>query len=472
MADAAKPKKRLPFKPTALRQKSNPKPVSKSDDEDNDDGSNLFNRGASVFEQELQEQERRMKRKQTEREKISQVSTVGNGRNSPSRTSRDQIKTGNFEDDDEDAREPGTPPSKRSRTSDDSPESRIRHSPSKRDDAETPSKRMTRAAASRTPRKQEPLPSKPVISIDDSDDDDDEDDIYDASPIRQPRRQSSQRDPSPLVIDDDDDDPFEVKNNAGAEEEEDDDDDDMAEYVRQAKARKEAMEKQAKEREAETTETVNIFVTSEIPGAGQRQFRFTLSKPLKVLRSAWIDVHKGRVDLPPEELSGVFLAWRRHRLYDLTTLRSLDLPGEYRKCTGDYDGFKDGWTNVHLQMWTQELWDENERRVARQRRHDLGEFSDDEGEGGGGGGSDAAAEAEQEEQKIKVLLKTKTDEPLKTSVRPSTTIGTLMELFRKMRGLAPDAPITLMFDGDELEESQTVEEADIGDMETIEVYLK
>ncbi|KAF9876436.1 hypothetical protein CkaCkLH20_05844 [Colletotrichum karsti] len=454
MADAAKQKKRLPFKPTALRQKSAPKPAVKSDDEDNDDGSSLFNRGASVFEQE--QEERRMKRKQTERERsIQEQSSVDEKKFSP-RTSEDPFQGKSYHDRDVDT----TPPSKRSRTSDESPESRIKSSPSKRAATETPSKRMTRAAHSRTPRKQEPVPLKPVISIDDSDDD--EDDIYDASPVRKPIRETLERDPTPLVIDEDDDDPFEIDDPAAA----DDEDDDMAAYVRAAK---EKAERKAREQSAEAKHTVIVFVHSEIPGVDPKQFRFPLTKPIRVLRKAWMDFHSRRINLTDTEISEVFLTWRGHKLYDLSTLDSLDLPGEYRKCKGQPEGFKDDdWKNVIMEIWTPALWEEHEKQLERQRRHDLGEFSEDEG------GDDQAevVEAEPEEKKIKVLLKTKTDEPLKTSVRPSTSIATIAELFRKMRGLPEDAPIRLMFDGDELDEDMTVADADIDDLDTIEVYLR
>lgn len=76
MADAAKPKRRLPFKPTALRQKSDPKPATQKNDneeDDDDDGLNLFQRSAEFFPVAVAEQERRMKRKQAEREKSSQA---------------------------------------------------------------------------------------------------------------------------------------------------------------------------------------------------------------------------------------------------------------------------------------------------------------------------------------------------------------------------------------------------------------
>lgn len=328
------------------------------------------------------------------------------------------------------------------------------------------------------------IPHKPVIAIEDSDEDLDDaddvpsDDIYEASPVRktQRRRQTSEPEVSPLVIDSDD--PFvegmdEDKTSpaagaaAAAEEEEDDE---FEEYVRRAMERKKALEQ-------DENQLVNVFVTSDIPGTRDRQFRFTLTKPLKVIRMKWIEVQLERIEIPRSEVESVFLTWRGHELYDTTTLHSLDLEATFRKNGGGGDGggdlsegFKDDdWTNVHLQMWTRELWEEHEKQEARRRRHDLGDYSDDE-DGEQGDGADAIEP--EVEQKIKVLLKTKTDEPLKTSVRPSTTIGTLMELFRKMRGLAEDAPITLMFDGDELEEEMTVEEADIGDMETIEVYIR
>ncbi|GKT40100.1 protein ESC2 [Colletotrichum spaethianum] len=477
MADAAKPKRRLPFKPTALRQKSDPKPAPKDNNEDDDDGLSLFKRSAEFFPVAVAEQERRMKRKQAERERSSQARSPDDETKPTPKASE-----GPGRRHDEEAREPGTPPSKRSRTSDESPESRIKPSQTtRRDGTETPSKRMTRAAASRTPRKQEVIPTKPVISIDDSDDDpdeededrpgDDDDDIYEASPIRKPRRRRQTSEPavSPLVIDDDD--PF-AEGGQGQDApapEEEEEDDEFKEYVQRAMERKKALEQEA-------NQTVNVFVTSDIPGTREKQFRFTLVKPLKVLRNAWIDVQDGRVDLPRAELESVFLTWRGHELYDWTTLHSLDLAATFRKHGGGggdaSEGFRDDWTNVHMQMWTRELWEEHERQEARRRRHDLGEYSDDEGAGDGGNEVGTPAAEQEAEKKIKVLLKTKTDEPLKTSVRPSTTIGTIMELFRKMRGLAADAPISLMFDGDELEEDMTVEDADIGDMETIEVYIR
>ncbi|WYZ42898.1 hypothetical protein EsH8_VI_000597 [Colletotrichum jinshuiense] len=457
MADTAKPKRRLPFKPTALRQKSDPKPAPKENEEDDDDGLSLWKRSAEVFPLAVAEQERRMKRKQAEREKSSQAQSLDDEAKSTPRASEEPSK----DDNGDIGREPGTPPSKRSRTSDDSPQSRTKLSPSKhRDGTETPSKRITRAAASRTPRKQEVIPTKPVISIDDSDEDPDEDDddIYEASPVRKPRRQTSEPEVSPLVIDDDD--PFaeDGEDKLPAEEE----DDEFKEYIQRAMERKKALEQEA-------NQTINVFVTSDIPGTKEKQFRFTLVKPLKVLRNAWIDVQEGRVAIPRQELENVFLTWRGHELYDWTTLHSLDLPAAFRKAKGEHAGFRDDWTNVHIQVWTRDLWEEHEKQEARRRRHDLGDYSDEEE---GEGEEIIEVEKEEKEKKIKVLLKTKTDDPLKTSVRPSTTVGTIMELFRKMRGLAPDAPITLMFDGDELEEDMTVEDADIGDMETIEVYLK
>lgn len=76
MADAAKPKRRLPFKPTALRQKSDPKPATQKNDneeDDDDDGLSLFKRSAEFFPVAVAEQERRMKRKQAERERSTQA---------------------------------------------------------------------------------------------------------------------------------------------------------------------------------------------------------------------------------------------------------------------------------------------------------------------------------------------------------------------------------------------------------------
>lgn len=97
MADAEKPKRKLPFKLTALRPKTGPKPPPKSDDED--DGLDLFQRSKEFWprsEQEAEE-ERRNKRKQAERERSSQAEPP-NSKRSPSRVSEGSAGRNNHED--------------------------------------------------------------------------------------------------------------------------------------------------------------------------------------------------------------------------------------------------------------------------------------------------------------------------------------------------------------------------------------
>lgn len=66
---SAAPKRRLPFKPTALNRPSVPTPESKDKEgETEDDGLSLFQRSKEVFPVALAEQERRRKRKHLRRE--------------------------------------------------------------------------------------------------------------------------------------------------------------------------------------------------------------------------------------------------------------------------------------------------------------------------------------------------------------------------------------------------------------------
>jgi hypothetical protein len=121
-----------------------------------------------------------------------------------------------------------------------------------------------------------------------------------------------------------------------------------------------------------------------------------------------------------------------------------------------------------MQAWSEELYEKEQARREKERRRAMGELDV--------GGDDAAAEEEAaeevEEEKVRVMLKAKDEEPLRSTVRMTTTVETLVTLYRQQRQVPSTKQVILMFDGERLEEHMTIELAEISDMDSIDVLVK
>lgn len=100
-------------------------------------------------------------------------------------------------------------------------------------------------------------------------------------------------------------------------------------------------------------------------------------------------------------------------------------------------------------------------------------------DGAASDGEDNDAEEEEEEAiTLKVLLRARGLPDVGLTVRPATTSETLIMAFRNQITTSnPDAipagmGVQLWFDGEQLEEHMTLEEADIADRDIIEVHLR
>lgn len=205
----------------------------------------------------------------------------------------------------------------------------------------------------------------------------------------------------------------------------------------------------------------------------------------------------------------VVLTWRKQKVYMYSTLLSLGIrpsedgdgsaivveeeEGGGRGGDGRHlyarDGFNEAATRVLMQAWTPAMFERMTREEELQRRRDAGEFSDDDDDGVGGGGyggtqgtattstmagSDGEQQQRQQQEaaKMRVILKSRDMEPVKLKVIAETTTETLVAAFRAQRPVAEGATIGLWFDGMQLEEGATMMDADIDDMDTIEVHVK
>lgn len=248
--------------------------------------------------------------------------------------------------------------------------------------------------------------------------------------------------------------------------------DEFSEYVRRAeeqRAQNQAMLRVGEDGEA-TKDRIEILVTSEVPGAKPCCFKFLFDKQLRLARNTWLTLqhHKGILkDVQKEE--DIVLTFNKQKVYIFSTLLTLGIrPEGNGRAVVDGNGSKglvDGRTRVHMEAWTVDLFHEMERERELKRKREAGELSDEDEPA-------AAEEPPAPEVKIRVILKSRNLEDVNLTVRPETTVETLITGFRTQRSMGSDKDVGLWFDGDRLEEHVTMDEADIHDMDTIDVHVR
>lgn len=214
---------------------------------------------------------------------------------------------------------------------------------------------------------------------------------------------------------------------------------------------------------------LKICVSSRIEGTNPLILKRKLSQRLKDVRLAWCD--RQRILGEPMSQSSkdkIFLTWRRHKLFDVSTCASLGLKftsDGQPQVEGD-DGFDNG--NIHLEAWTDEFFQEHKREIEQQRRLAV---------------ADPLEEEEEEEREpisqpqvekaphLRIILMAREYDQYKLKVTATTTWLKVITAFRRGRNIPDEKTVSLRLDGDELEPTSTVDEADLDDMTTIDVHV-
>jgi hypothetical protein len=214
---------------------------------------------------------------------------------------------------------------------------------------------------------------------------------------------------------------------------------------------------------------VHILVSSRIEGTRPLILRRKLSQRLKDVRIAWCD--KQVVDGQPvseETKRQIFLTWRGSRVWDLTTCKSMGVQVDSRgKVRNDEEGFN-GEGQVHLEAWTEEIFaDYKKKKAAERKRLALNPLDEEE---------DEEPEIEEliavdEVQKLRIILKSRDKKETKLVVSPNHLISKLIGAFRSQNKLGQEVEISLHFDGEKLDPASTVADADVEDMNTIDVHV-
>lgn len=323
------------------------------------------------------------------------------------------------------------------------------------------------------------------IALSDSDDEDDQK-ATKTNITTIPVRKSV---PEPFSISDDEDDGFYVAPKKPVPISDDDNDDDFGfsvefpEFVQAAREREqqkaqqrlEATAKAAKEAsgiEADKLDdffdsspqtgsdpVVDILITSKMADTKPVMVKRKLSQRLKEAKHGWCDKQTIPDQTKEEFRNSVFLMWRNHKLHDTTTSHSLGVSvgedGELIYPVGmDFEG------KIHLFAWTESAYQIYQTREAEKARKE-----------------EAFKEGKVEEPpaavKIRLILKAKGMPDFKLFARPATTIEKMINAFRNApKNQIPEGQaLSVYFDGEKLDPQSTVEEADMDDMDVVEVHL-
>jgi hypothetical protein len=209
----------------------------------------------------------------------------------------------------------------------------------------------------------------------------------------------------------------------------------------------------------ENDPTISILIDSPMEGTKPLIVHRKLSQRLKEVRLSWCDRQVLALDNPGLNLrESVFLTWRGKKLFDATTCTALGLKLD-RQGNLSFDGGRicDEGGNVHLVAWTQEALEIWEKREAARERRENGEEPDE-------------FEKQPKVKKIRLVLKGKGMEDFKLMAKPTSTAANLLQALRDRRNISTQVGMVLVFDGDKLEDSQTVEDLGLDDMDVIEVH--
>ncbi|KAG5919290.1 hypothetical protein E4U53_004014 [Claviceps sorghi] len=252
-----------------------------------------------------------------------------------------------------------------------------------------------------------------------------------------------------------------------------DEDDEFADYVRKAEEqrRKQAVSEANRNSDA-AKESIHVLVTSPMLDSKACQMKFLYNRPLRLVRDTWLAMQKQKglfVDL--DDKDEIVLTWRRKKVYASSTLLHLGIrpEGNGRAVVDGLStrGLGDNRTQVHMEVWTKAQFEAMEYEEDLRRKREAGELSDDDDSL-----RHVADEPPAVEVKLRVILKARGLDDVKLTVRPETTIETLITGFRRQQPSALGKDVSIWFDGERLEEHMTMDEVEIDDLDTLEVHIK
>ncbi|KAI0409629.1 hypothetical protein F4802DRAFT_544837 [Xylaria palmicola] len=214
------------------------------------------------------------------------------------------------------------------------------------------------------------------------------------------------------------------------------------------------------------------------------------AQALQIAFDTFKERQKSQTAYPHKMVSELVFTWRGDRVYDTTKLETLGIyprgrDGRLHDNTNSGRGAPEGYVGrdkVYFEAWTPEAYGENQQKRERERkRREMGEWwdedEDDSANDKGRGGAAAADGAEaatppKEDDRVRVIFKARDMPPRNVTLRKHSTVEHMIRAFRKLAGLGEDRHVEIRWDGEVLDLETTVEEADIADMDSVEVHVR
>lgn len=234
--------------------------------------------------------------------------------------------------------------------------------------------------------------------------------------------------------------------------------------------------------EPQSSAIVQLLIDSEIPNTKPLIVKVRSETSLSKPKEAWC----GKQAFTPDQTRAVFMTWKGRRILDSTRIQRLGIriQNGFVTMEGDptiYDD--DNLPKIHVIAWTEEIFKARKEADALEAARV----------------AKAAAVVEEpipepeptpQAKQIRLVLKAKGKDDFKIKVHAvcsysykfegtsyltieqHTEIGHLASAYKNGMKIPQAQPVTLMFDGDRLKPMDTVSDADIDDMDVIEVHFK
>ncbi|KAI9729607.1 MAG: hypothetical protein M1834_006803 [Cirrosporium novae-zelandiae] len=215
----------------------------------------------------------------------------------------------------------------------------------------------------------------------------------------------------------------------------------------------------------EHDEIVAILITSRLPNTSPLIIRRKESQRLHQVRLAWC----AKQGFNEETTESIFLTWKGNRLFDSSTCKNLganvynhnDTLQSFRDVGEDMDEDE---PKIHVEAMTEELLTlynkEKEEAHLKALREEAGE-------------DDFALEPEPPKEKYThIFLRNPDYEEVRLKVRLHTTISHIVNAYRQERNIDGGKQVFLDFDGEKLDPRMTIEQAEVSDMDIIDVHVK
>ncbi|KAH9860676.1 hypothetical protein J1614_012008 [Plenodomus biglobosus] len=211
-----------------------------------------------------------------------------------------------------------------------------------------------------------------------------------------------------------------------------------------------------------------LFIQPEIPDASPLIVKVRIDSTIEKPRKAWC----ARQEYSPEMTQRIFFTWKGTRLYDSTTIKRLGIQVDKHgnvSVEGDANLYDEmNIPKVHVQAWTEELFQQRKKEDAAQAAaKKIAAEAPPEAEE-----RTPTPEPEPVVSRVRLVLKVKGKEDFRLTVKPDTTFEHITSAYKTKLKISKQQPITLTFDGERLSPLDTVADAEIEDMDSIEVQFK